>query len=234
MNKRLLFFLAAIFLFGCTTLKTPEIKGVVVDAETGKPIDGARIYARWQKVNTGPGGQSRGGISKEITLIADKNGRFVIPAHLLINFVPYPFGQGGYLYLVFYTHNYKYKKFELENSTQFKNFLGIQQKEKVISLLRLENNPGAFLNNSSDVFIYAHPDGAYVAEEDKIFVQRFDSDKWKNEDLLYQLVYAYSRLGEYRVALNRLEEIPKLRPDAQKDKSYWMEYNRLTSKLNTK
>ena len=44
MNKNLVFIVLGILLIGltaCTSLKTPEIKGVVLDAETGKPIEGA-------------------------------------------------------------------------------------------------------------------------------------------------------------------------------------------------
>ena len=36
-----------ISLTGCTSLKTPEIKGIVLDAETGKPIEGAYVVASW-------------------------------------------------------------------------------------------------------------------------------------------------------------------------------------------
>ena len=46
--KRLFYMiLVAALLAGCTSLKTPEINGVVVDAETERPIEGAYVVASW-------------------------------------------------------------------------------------------------------------------------------------------------------------------------------------------
>ena len=64
MKKILMLIVMAAILFGFTFLKTPEIKGVVVDAETGKPIDGARLYVEWYRVIVGPGGERVGHIVK--------------------------------------------------------------------------------------------------------------------------------------------------------------------------
>jgi hypothetical protein len=41
--------IAALLYIFSTTFKTPRIEGVVLDAETGKPIAGARIYAKWER-----------------------------------------------------------------------------------------------------------------------------------------------------------------------------------------
>ena len=68
MKKIIYLFFISLLLSGCTFLKTPEIKGVVLDAETGTPITDARIYAKWQRTVSGPGGKTGGGISKEIRL----------------------------------------------------------------------------------------------------------------------------------------------------------------------
>jgi hypothetical protein len=68
-RKKLLIIVGVIILFfalASSTLKTPEIKGVVVDAETGKPIEGAYIVAWWKRTYSGPGGPTGGGISKEV------------------------------------------------------------------------------------------------------------------------------------------------------------------------
>jgi hypothetical protein len=88
-------FLALLLTGIITTFRTPTIKGIVVDAETEEPIDDARIYAAWYRVYSGPGGPGPGGIAKEIRLRTKEDGTFKIPSHILINPVPYPFGQGG-------------------------------------------------------------------------------------------------------------------------------------------
>ena len=108
-----------LILTGCTSLKTPEIKGVVLDAETDKPIANARVYARWQRIVSGPGGQTAGGIAREVRLKTKEDGTFVIPSYTLINFVPYPFGQGGTFYTVIYAHRYMYKSFTFHETINF-------------------------------------------------------------------------------------------------------------------
>ena len=66
-------------LFGCQ-LTTPEIRGVVVDAETGKPIQNAWIRA-FLEVKTLTGG---GDVYTTLSVASphtrtDKEGKFVIP-----------------------------------------------------------------------------------------------------------------------------------------------------------
>ena len=64
--------IAALLYIFSTTFRTPEIKGVVLDAETGQPIADARIYAKWERKMRGFGGESSGGINR--TSFEDKGG----------------------------------------------------------------------------------------------------------------------------------------------------------------
>lgn len=85
--------LMGLVIMGCSSFRTPEIKGVVLDVETGKPIADARIYAKWERMMRGFGGESSGGIDKELRLKTKGDGTFLIPAHTLVNFIPT--GKGG-------------------------------------------------------------------------------------------------------------------------------------------
>ena len=205
---------------GCTSLKTPEIKGVVLDAETGKPVANAIVFTGWQKIYSGPGGLSPGAVIKKVDLKTDTSGKFRIPSRWLINFVPWPFGQGGSFGIVVYTHGYQYKSFYFHESSEFKfpkyeEFAEINRgKEVIIKLYKLEDNPEAFLKNKSDIYSYIKDDNEYLEEEDKLFVKKYGKQKW-NKNIQYELAEAYYRLGDYSSALRKLEEIIKRNPNAR-------------------
>lgn len=56
--------IGVIYIITCTRLKTPEIKGLVLDAETGQPITDARIYAKWEREMRGLEGNVVGGLKR--------------------------------------------------------------------------------------------------------------------------------------------------------------------------
>ena len=60
----ILVLIGVIYVVTCTRLKTPEIKGVVLDAETGQSVADVRIYAKWERKMRGFGGESSGGLKK--------------------------------------------------------------------------------------------------------------------------------------------------------------------------
>ncbi len=111
------FGIAALLYIFSTTFKTPEIKGVVVDSETGKPIADARIYAKWERMMRGFGGEYSGGVGKELRLKTKGDGTFLIPAHTLINFIPT--GTGGNFYMFVYSIGYKNLRFDFFDRTDF-------------------------------------------------------------------------------------------------------------------
>jgi tetratricopeptide (TPR) repeat protein len=230
-----LIFLIGILLSGCfTTLKTPEIKGVVLDAETGKPIEGARIYAKWQKIVSGPGGQTSGGIAKELRLKTKEDGTFVISPYRLVNFIPHPFGQGGAFYMIVYAHDYKYKSFsfhEIENfdNPKYEEFQKKLTENKLMLKLAKIKNPESFIENRGDIYSYVDVDQDYIFEEDKLFVEKFGKQKW-NKNIQYELAEAYYRIGDYKSAMKKLKEIIEDNPNA-KTKYFDEKYQKYKSKL---
>jgi hypothetical protein len=103
------------------SVKTPEIRGVVVDAETMEPLSGAAVHAGWATVHGGPGGQSHGFDLKDITLRTGNDGSFVIPPYRVINFLPWPFGQGWNFGFGVYAHGYKNRSFGFSSQWEIEN-----------------------------------------------------------------------------------------------------------------
>src|SRR3990170_5086357 len=83
MVKRLTLILSVALLFlvtGCN-IKTPEIRGVVLDAETKQPVEGAWVTATLGIKTKTVGGDVRNYLSVEQPHTrTDKNGRFIIPS----------------------------------------------------------------------------------------------------------------------------------------------------------
>ncbi|NWF52075.1 MAG: hypothetical protein HXY47_03230, partial [Nitrospirae bacterium] len=134
--------LCVLFFSGCfTTFETPEIKGIVLDAETGKPMEGAIVVVSWGRTYSGPGGQFGGKNFKELRLKTDNKGAFIIPSNKVTNWVPYPFGQGGSFAMAIFTHGYKVKKFIFNEPQEFqrpKYNEFEEQKENGTILFKLE------------------------------------------------------------------------------------------------
>jgi len=175
--RRLIYLVVAfIFITGCTSLKTPEISGIVVDAETGQAIEGAYVVAHWGRTYSGPGGQFGGETSKELKLRTGNDGSFKVPSYTLINYVPYPFGQGGSFSIAFYAHGYekltftfndqegitKYPKYE-----EFKRLAHIQRLDIKLESLKDEKK---YLQNVKDMRAI---DPAYTIDEYQLFLRKY-------------------------------------------------------------
>ena len=81
MNKNLVFVVLGILLIGLMgcEIKTPEIKGVVLDAETKQPVEGAWVTATLEVSNKTVAGDVHQSLFVGKTW-TDKKGRFVIPS----------------------------------------------------------------------------------------------------------------------------------------------------------
>src|SRR3972149_7143623 len=81
MNKNLVFIVLGILLIGLIgcEIKTPEIKGVVLDAETKQPVEGAWITATLEVSNKTFAGDVHQSLFVGKTW-TDKKGRFAIPS----------------------------------------------------------------------------------------------------------------------------------------------------------
>jgi hypothetical protein len=94
MKKLFLLIIAVSILSGCTSLKTPEIRGVVVDAETKKPVEGAWISSTLSIKTKTIGGDVSSYLSVDPPHTrTDKEGKFVIPAKKF-KAPPFPVGFG--------------------------------------------------------------------------------------------------------------------------------------------
>lgn len=182
MKKILMLIVAAAILSGCTSLKTPEINGVVVDSETGKPIPDARVHAEWRRIDAGPGGKGPGYVTKEIWLKADQEGRFTMPSNLVINFIPYPLGQGGYWSFSVYAHEYFRKSYGYESREQIARASDREFKDKykdgrIIFRLSKISDPDSFDKNFSEIFSAIEKDIDYQLIDLQIFVKQYPDNK---------------------------------------------------------
>jgi len=219
---------------GITTLKTPEIKGVVLDAETGKPIEGANVVAGWGRTYSGPGGQFDGKTFKELKLKTGKDGTFKIPAYVVINWIPFPFGQGGTFGMAVYAHGCKHKSFIFNETENFKRpkyeeFEKMLIEKKLLLSLPEIKDPKSYIKNRGDIYFYTEADEVYRKEEDKLFLEKFGMRKW-DKNIQYELAEAYYRMGDYKSAIKKLEEIIKDDPNA-KTKYFDEKYQKYKSKL---
>ena len=190
--KLAIILMSSILIMGCTTLKTPEMKGVVLDAETGKPIEDVRIYAKWKRMMRGFGGEYSGGTDKELHLKAKGDGTFLIPAHTLFNFIPSPIGKGGTFYMIVYAHGYKFKSFTFYEEKAFGHPRHYEEFKKLgenrVLLFKLEEikDPETYDKNRYDFngeysfnthYKESKEDSIYDLVDYQTFVDRFPTHK---------------------------------------------------------
>jgi len=211
MKKLLMIIVVVAILSGCTSLKTPEINGVVVDDETGKPIEGVYVVARWVPVYSGPGGPGGGEKSKEARLNTDKNGKFNIPKYRLTNWYPYPFGQGGYFVFYLFTHEYKNEGYRFNKTKDIsepmrKEFQGIMEGKELTFRLEKIRDAEAFDRNYSDVYGLVDNDNAYRLQEYQLYVSKFPKGK---EVLSYALSIGsiYEKMNQPEKAIQAYKKI---------------------------
>jgi hypothetical protein len=236
--------LALLFLTS-TTFKTPEIKGVVIDAETGQTIDDARIYAKWERRMRGFGGKYSAGIEKELRLKTSPDGTFLIPAHTLFNFIPSPIGIGGDFYTFVYSIGYKNAIFDFFEAKDFEGppkpryieFDGVTRSKTVV--LKLENikDPELFIKNRREVSSRIQKGEDFRLKEDQFFVERFGKKRWNDRNIQYELADAYYRLSDYKSALRKLDEILEIDPTSKTkyfEEKYMKYKSKLTNSVNKK
>lgn len=233
----ILVLIGVVYVVTCTRLRTPEIKGVVLDAETGQPIADARIYAKWERRMGGPGGQFSAGVDKRLRLKTKEDGTFLIRAHTLFNFIPSPIGQGGDFVTVVYANGYKCSRFFFFKESDFertnrKEFEGVTTGKKGFFKMSKIKDPKAFVQNRRDVFSFADEwDKDYWRKEDQLFLERFGNQKWNDENIQYELAETYYRMSDYKSALRKLDEILEMNP-TRKTKYFDEKYREYKSKLN--
>lgn len=207
MNKLPYLLILLLILSGCTSLRTPEIKGIVVDAETGKPINEARVYAEWKKVDGSPGGRISGGVVKELRLKTGQDGRFKIPSYLVINYLPYPLGQGGNFCIVVYAHGYKLERYNIHDPDNFDSGIGDVKNGNLYTFKMIGiHDSRTFQINESDL---AEADLKYLLDEKKLFVKMFPTNE-KVLNYLLGIASIYEELKEYDKAIDQYKLICNL------------------------
>jgi hypothetical protein len=236
----ILVLIGVIYIVTCTRLKTPEIKGVVLDAETGQPISDARIYAKWERKMRGFGGESSGGIDKELHLKTKADGTFFVPGHTLFNFIPSPIGIGGYFYMFVYSIGHKNLEFDFFGRTDFEGpprprfheFAGITKGERLVLKMPKVEDPKAFIKYRGEVSSKIDKGDDYRRKEDQFFVEKFGGQRWNDENVQYDLAEAYYRLGDYESALRKLDEILQINPNERTVQYFKEKYAKYKTKLN--
>lgn len=217
----ILVLIGVIYIVTCTRLKTPEIKGVVLDAETGQPIADARIYAKWEREMRGFGGEMSGGIEKELHLKTKGDGTFLIPARTMINFIPSPIGIKGFFYMVIYAHGYKFKSFVFYDEKSFghprsyEEFKNLKESRGLIFRLEEIKDPEIYNKNHYDLFtsLKFKEEVTYELVEYQIFVDRFPTHK-KVPGYLLSIGTIYEEMKDKEKAKSQYERIIKNFPDS--------------------
>lgn len=206
MNRFSSLLIVLIILSGCTSLRSPDINGLIVDSETGKPINEARVYAEWKKVDGGPGGQISGGVVKELRLKTGQDGKFMIPSYLVINFLPYPLGQGGNFCIVVYAHGYKLERYNVHDPDNFESGIGDININNLYTFKMIAlRDPVTFDQNYHDIHI-AELD--YELEEFKYFVNKYPSNE-KVPGYMLGIGTVYQKMNENNKAIEEYDLICK-------------------------
>jgi tetratricopeptide (TPR) repeat protein len=220
--------IAALLYIFSTTFKTPEIKGVVLDAETGQPMADASIYAKWERKMRGFGGESSGGIDKVLHLKTRADGTFLIPAHTLFNFIPSPIGIKGFFYMIIYAHGYKLKSFVFYDEASFGHPKSYEEfkklKESKGLILRLEEikDPETFDKNLSEYYsgylFYRYykskEDLMYELIEYQTFIDRFPSDKRVPSYILGK-GSVYEKMKKFKEAAKEYQKVIEKYPNSK-------------------
>jgi hypothetical protein len=79
----------SVFGMSCTGQPAGPWKAQVVDAETGKALEGVVVLAVWHRRYASPGGWAGGGYYASEEVVTRPAGRFVIPARWTFTLVPF-------------------------------------------------------------------------------------------------------------------------------------------------
>lgn len=218
MKKMILLLLTLVWLSGCTSLKTPEINGVVVDAETGKPIEGAYVVASWGRTYGSVGGRLGGKDVKEIKIQTDANGYFGIPKYTTINWAPSPFGQGGSFFMAIYQHQYKCKKYVFYKEDEFtlskyQDFRGKRSDGKLLFKMKLIKDPTTFAKNISETYGLIENDLSFQLKEYQLFISKFPAED-NVPGYMLSIGTIYEKMMQRDNAINEYKKIIQFYPDS--------------------
>ena len=228
MVKRLTLILSVALLFlvtGCN-IKTPEIRGVVLDAETKQPVEGAWVTATLGIKTKTVAGDTHSYLSIDPPHTrTDKNGKFVISSKKF-NKPSFPVGFGTTIETFGVGAN---TVDDRSGSVSLIQFLGKAQADVTIYVrpeVRTENEYFSYLQALYNycltgrffVEVPAVEGGCdtweldYVIEKHERFLTRLKEPKTIDQETYYagtlkRLAYLYKREGEYKKSLGTFEKL---------------------------
>jgi hypothetical protein len=173
--------ISAAFLYGCE-IQSPEIRGVVIDANTKQPIEGAWVHATvWIQTKTVSGDAGRVVSLDPPHTRTGKDGKFLIPRRELKS-APFPLAFGT-----------RVDKFAISAVTLDKS----GQKEIQTAELKL---------NKIDVSIYLEDlETVWKKELSNVPSERFNEEREQREFAGLQALYNYCLTGRFSVEVPSVE-----------------------------
>src|SRR3972149_6149269 len=224
MNKNLVFIVLGMLLIGLMgcEIKTPEIRGVVLDAETKQPVEGAWVTATLGIKTKTVGGDVHSYLSVETPHTrSDKNGRFIIPSRGFKK-PSFPAGFGTDI-----------ETFGVGASAvddrggdiNLKNFLGKDKADVTIYVKPEKRTESEYFSHLQALYNYcltgrffvevpAVEGGcdawelSYAIVKHERYLERFkeDIEKEVNTVIFDQLAYLYEKKGDFKKAIEVLKK----------------------------
>lgn len=203
MKKNKLIFISIILcwlglLTWSSIIYVPEIKGRVIDAETGKPMQGVNMRIRWVTGYADPGG-GHGGTFKVYATKTDTNGQFVLPRTIKPKIPIIETYRGEQI--VIYEHGYVHQ--DIWRDAQRNEMITNHE----VALTKINSDEEYHKNItklaigllSSDTIVFY--DLSFLADEYKIFLSKYadsgySDQNYRNLASLYEI-----DMHDYRAAL---------------------------------
>ena len=209
LRRNLILIFALIFLSSCGVFKSPEIKGKVVDTETGEPLAGANVKVAWYTGYGSPAGwhAKRKNTHKTIT---DDKGEFIIPS---IKGTHAPF-IGDYDGVSILVYKLGYKPGFVEQYGR-RSQGGRQDRRKTdFSLKPLKTDEDYYDAYYHTSWISVDYDHRFQIEYLRDYIDKYSQSKevrW----LFIRIAYHYKELGEYSSAKKVYKSYLKQFPDSK-------------------
>ena len=116
-------------LAGSTFLSTPGVKGLIVENRTGKPVEGAHVYALWKRHLRNTGGHILEETAKKIGLVTPEDGCFEIPPYFLFNPAPGVRGHAGSFAFMVYAERFKVRLYTFRDPESLTSYESCDWKE---------------------------------------------------------------------------------------------------------
>jgi len=191
------------YFFGSIIVITKPISGIVVDKETGKPIEGAYVDASWSGSIATVGGPVSYEIAHKVVR-TNKDGKFYFPRLFRFAFFRYYDSMGVSAYASGYKYAYHPTPL-IKPEDEFKELKNVRfelEPIKTIEEFAKQCSVGGSINENERRFLI---------EEGKRFLELYPNSRYTLE-VHYHLAYNYTCLEEWDDALREYQRIVELYP----------------------